>query len=472
MNKKQVIKSIAFILIIAGIFVNLSNLLIPAWVTDTAPTLVQKNIDDQKEKTVDVAFIGSSQLSFGIFSMRMAEKWNIASISCPTSNQPVLCSLFYIRELQKKQDLKLVVFDVSMLYEPEEESRYRQTLDSVPLSMNKLKTIIEHEQDGGTDSLLTYLMPISMYHSRWSSLGKSDFTLDDNSFPIYKGNVVTSQYRDDMTFETVQIETDEGEPDLEISENNMKYFDEIVNHCKDNNLELLLIKTPKGGWTDKKNAGVNELASKYGLTFLDFNTAELLSALNLDFANDWKDWDHLNSRGAIKLSDYLGEYISSQDYGLMDVRDDYYNYKNELKDFNEDLEDAYLVSATGEDFLERMKSDRYEVIIQASANAGIYSEVINGYISNLGVDSAVDVGEGTFYIHIKDGKINKKEYEAITYKADSGKKITFEVAQDQGENIKSIVYVGDNKVKFSSQCGIMVIDKNTGKIVCSRELVE
>ena len=82
------------------------------------------------------------------------------------------------------------------------------------------------------------------------------------------------------------------------------------------------------------------------------------------------------------------------------------------------------------------------------------------------------MGEGIFYIHIKDGKINKKEYEAITYKADSGKKITFEVAQDQGENIKSIVYVGDNKAKFSSQCGIMVIDKNTGKIVCSRELVE
>ena len=62
-----------------------------------------------------------------------------------------------------------------------------------------------------------------------------------------------------------------------------------------------------------------EMAREYGQDVLNFNDERLYNELGMEFDSDYYNSMHLNSKGARKVTEYLGNYIA-ENYDFKDKR--------------------------------------------------------------------------------------------------------------------------------------------------------
>ena len=114
------------------------------------------------------------------------------------------------------------------------------------------------------------------------------------------------------------------------SDRNMEYLDKIYSLCKDNGINLVLMKAPSvfPHWYDEWDKQVNDYADEHGILYL--NTINEAENIGIDYTTDTFDYgQHLNVEGAEKLSLYLGEQLV-KNFRLTDHRQDE-SYKNAWK---------------------------------------------------------------------------------------------------------------------------------------------
>jgi hypothetical protein len=74
-------------------------------------------------------------------------------------------------------------------------------------------------------------------------------------------------------------------------------------------------------WSYEQSEVMKGFAKEMGVEYLDCDTAEIRSQLNLDTSKDYYDQGHMNLSGSIKLSQWFGAYLDNT-YDLPDHRDD------------------------------------------------------------------------------------------------------------------------------------------------------
>ena len=107
----------------------------------------------------------------------------------------------------------------------------------------------------------------------------------------------------------------------------MEYLDKIYSLCKDNGINLVLMKAPSvyPHWYDEWDKQVSDYAYEHGILYL--NTINEAGNIGIDYTTDTFDYgQHLNVEGAEKLSLYLGEQLV-KNFRLTDHRQDE-SYKN------------------------------------------------------------------------------------------------------------------------------------------------
>lgn len=446
MKKTQIIKTITFLLILAVTFVAVTQIFIPKWVTGTSVTLVSDGLYEQKEDTIDVCVLGSSQLVYGISCMRLLEEYGISAYSCATGEQPLLCAYFYLLETHKNQNISTVILDTSMLYEVEEESRFRKTLDSAPFSMNKLAVIRERTRSEESSSFISYLFPIINYHGRWDELGKADLGYITAESEVYRGNILSSNVKRNVSYEKLCVDEDPVDESIQMDENQLRAFEMIVDYCKKENIELLLVKAPKGTWVGTKTVGCQELAKEHGLVYIDFNTAEMISELDLDVTRDFWNDDHLNVRGADKFTDYIGNYLL-QTGEYEDFRNSP-DYDPQLAaDYKREHETKYLQSTYDVDeYLSLWNNERYEVVIQKTG------EITEGWNAELqkslaayGVEQSwAELEDQNYVVHLRNGKVVAEQTAAEPIEDQ------MDLANNRKCNVKSDITLGTGDVKMKA----------------------
>jgi len=114
------------------------------------------------------------------------------------------------------------------------------------------------------------------------------------------------------------IPTGKPLPDYTFGENSYKYLDMMVELCKDNGIELILIKAPTiyPVWYDQWDQQMIQYAQDNGLKY--YNLLEQSDEAGIDFQTDTYDAGlHLNVYGAEKLSIYFGNILKTE-FGLTD----------------------------------------------------------------------------------------------------------------------------------------------------------
>ena len=271
----------------------------------------------------EVVFLGDCEVYEAFSPAVLWEEHGISSRVCGTPQQLMWHSYAILEEVLKRSDPKVVVLGVyGLIYdEPQSEAYNRMVFDHLPASRTKWQVLGDAMTEG--ESLASYLLPLLRYHDRWSELSLRDVSL-----------LLEAQEPVSVRGYLVQTDVVAGDapghegalPPYANAAGGMAldYFERIVSLCRENDIELVLVKAPTDSWRypwhDEYEQKAVALAEKYGLPY--YNFLNDINEIGLDFSTDTYDAGlHLNVYGAEKLTRYFGEVLS-RNYDVTDGRED------------------------------------------------------------------------------------------------------------------------------------------------------
>ncbi len=469
MKKAQIIKSIIFVLVFVLLFQWVSGVLVAKWRDHNCETDVMREFYATKKNTIDVAIIGSSQVVAGASPVELYEDYGISAYALGTSNQNFFCSYYWLKECLRRQDISTLVLDMSMLYVREDAASMRKAMDNMRFSKNKMEMILAQRSLKNAQSSWTYIFDIMKYHTRWKELGKEDFYRKEEDKIQYRGGVLFTGL-EAQDYNRICID-DDGPSDSQMVDYELEYFEKILSLCKEEGIDVLLIKTPKANWNITKHQGASELAEKADLPFLDFNTGELLKAIDFDLTADMKDMDHLNIRGAVKMSSYIGQYLADN-YELADRRKEGLLSEEYLDQYHDKLRESYMIS-NGDvaDYFTYLQNENYDVIISGSSNLIPYwTDEMQQALSEYGVTQDYRMLEGNRFVwHIRDGACLYQEVRnnKMLYQGAFLNGIGFSVAN---EDVTQLIF-DDKEQKINNNGVNIFIYDNSNQAIIDRAYI-
>lgn len=317
---KKTIRIISILIIFILIFIFLNILLKPKY----AETLVEGGMirEYYKEpKDHEVIFIGDCEVYANFSPMVMYEQEGIKAYIRGSSQQMIWQSYYILKETLKYETPKVVVLNVnSMRYGKESkevsEAYNRLTIENMKWSKEKVEIIKASMTE--EETFLSYVFPILRYHSRYDKLTSEDFEylfktkkITHNGFLINK-NIKPAE----------NLPTKRKLASYQFNDECYEYLDKITMLCKQNNIQLVLIKAPSlyPYWYEEYDEQIKQYAEKNNIDY--YNLLEKAEEIGIDYKIDTYDAGlHLNLTGATKLSKYFAKILAEQ-YNLTDYTGD------------------------------------------------------------------------------------------------------------------------------------------------------
>lgn len=438
-------------------------------------------IDAVEKNHVDVLFLGSSHIEYGISPMQIYEDTGIITYNMGTAKQQVPNSYYLLKRVLKKQSPKVVVMDMSPAFlKNTDNAAWRYLLDSMKLDFNKLDMLFNgYRKAKNSDGFFAGLFPIIKYHSRWDDLTKEDFLPAKEGFYYSAGQYVRALNQPtDVTLEQVDQDAktvQDKEYTTKINQKNVEYYEKIRDLCNENGAELLLVKMPvralpseyHSAWTKDRYEASKELAKELGVSYYDF---QYDTDLGIDYQHETVDeGHHLNMFGAKKATNAMESYLLTH-YDLEKRTSSVYD--EGLNVYHKVWEIALLHSKEdAASYFEELSKKQENYILVIGAKDGQLAkqgDETKGYLKRLGLLQT-------------DSDLKKKLYGAILL----GKEVTFESFEDETKianefTVADSVYTlmvnqtstsisVEGKNQFLEEKGILlvVIDRETGVAVDS-----
>lgn len=325
MTRKQGLRAALFLLALCMVLCMLVSVFGLPVGGDTYATRKRfKEFYREPANTWDCVMIGTSCIDRQWVAPLAWKEYGMAAYAMNTDAQPMYLTAFLLDEVRRRQDVKLAVIDVRgirMSALRPAEARVRRVTDSMRMSPNRNRTVqrvIEFTKEyaarddvKGGKKLLAELdepslyFPFLKYHSRWKSkLYGGDF--------IKPASNKKGVYDIKAAFKTKKLKPTEIVTDIaKLNEMQTEILDEILEYGEDAGLEMLFISSPSQlgkGEQPELNAAVRYLEEK-GAKVINFNTVEKYEEIGLDFSKDLYNEHHLNSRGAVKFTEYFAKYL-------------------------------------------------------------------------------------------------------------------------------------------------------------------
>ncbi len=270
----------------------------------------------QPRSTIDVAFLGSSHIHCDVNTALLWKDYGIAAYDYSAAEQPLWITYYYLQEICKYQDPKLVVIDMYSPARYKDDYQYlylADNLNGVRFSLTKIQMILascEYEH------LWEYFPSIATYHDRYDELDEYDweyFKKSRDERAEFKG---FTPYYQNTPFEEPELTQQKSGG---ITLKSEIYLQKIIDYCRDHNIELFLMVSPYKT-TDEDELVYNRVHEIADMNGIQFNSTNYFyDSMELDFEADFNDESHLNFEGSCKFSDYLGREIKEM-YDIPDRR--------------------------------------------------------------------------------------------------------------------------------------------------------
>ena len=272
----------------------------------------------QPADTIDVVFLGSSHIHCDVNTALLWRDYGIAAYDYSAAEQPLWITYYYLQEICKYQNPKLVVLD---LYGParfKDDYQYTwltENLNGFKFSMNKVGILSASCEPS---RFFDYFPSLVTYHMRYSEVKKEDWDYLFSSRyerAAFKG--YTPYFRADPQIEPTLGDEEQGG----LTYKSREYLGNIIEYCADNNIDLFLTVTPYiTTYQDELVYNqVHDIANSYGIKFDSTNYS--YDIMQIDFMNDFYDESHLNYKGSCKFTKYIGDSIKAS-YDIPDHRGD------------------------------------------------------------------------------------------------------------------------------------------------------
>ena len=324
-----------------------------------------------------------------------------------------------------------------MLFEDTPEAQNRKGVDSMKFGLPKLECMINDAIQGKSyESFISYLFPLTRFHSRWKEFGTDNF-IEKCETVNYRGYSFNNEMCGNLSY----MYLEENIPyESTITENRLKYFNKIVNYCEKENIGLVLFKMPDMDWDIERHNAIKNFATQHNLTYIDFNMKDMVEKIEFDYSKDCENDNHLNIYGAEKVTNYLGNYIK-ENYEIKDVREnEEYSYlKEQANQYNYIVDNGKLVNIFDPGkYIEALKNENFTVIFVKN---NLVSDNSENYINLISKDLEFDinkVSQANYCMIWENGKI----------KLEQGSDQNIHIETDIDEDKKLIINTENSSINF------------------------
>lgn len=374
---KGLVKNFLFLGILVSMLWEINQVLMPKYIYKNSiwPTTSSYNQFYQiEENTIDVLFLGSSVCVNAFSPQEIYNSYGIRSYNLGSEQQSIFLSYFWLKEALRFQSPRVVVLDTRFLFDINPENKIntsegliRKSLDPMKWSSVKVEAVNELCEADKTQSRLSYYLTNIRFHSRWSSLGETDFDQSQSQNAELKGYSAIADYGPQSfgTFTPNDPDRLEGfEPT--INPLMVEYLDRTVAFCQKNDIRLVLISLPGNDMND----GIHNYLTRYGNShetdYYNFCEEKKYGAIGAVLPEE-SVIGHENLWGSIKMSRYMGKMLSEV-YGVAAVEDQQWE---RTKDFYEQLKKNCELCHISDfaQYLKAVRNPQYSVFISVRDDA-------------------------------------------------------------------------------------------------------
>lgn len=275
-NIHHIIRPIVFVAILVAIIFSLNNFFA---VTLDIKTIRITGYREEKTNSLDIVAIGNSEIYCAYAPAVMFKEFGYTSYNCGQTQQTMKQTYDWLLDIFKYQNPSLIIWEIENIFE------YK------PISVQTF-----------SDN-----MGLFTRHDNWKQFGILNTTKGKKKARLSKGFVridgIEGYYGGDsyMTRKDLKMGT---------HKKYKEYIEKIVNLCKKNNAELLLVKSASRVWSNDRFDATQKIADKYNLKYVDFNTNYDTNGIDLKI-HTRDGGKHLNTQGAKVTTEYLGRFIDS-----------------------------------------------------------------------------------------------------------------------------------------------------------------
>lgn len=347
---KNLFKAVFFGAILVLIIIFLNRLFSPVGTYEGGwyASWAMQDMYKQKENTIDVLYVGDSNIYAGVSPLEIYNKIGVTGFSASTPMQDIVGSYYIIKEFFKKQKPSVVMLESSEFFTPKEnfsELGKSSEIYFMKFGKNKIDMINDKVYNFSKYEKLTYMLPVLKFHTRYSKLTEFDFRKLINKSEIsYKGYLYDSNIKKmikkkkNRQWNEEEELTTQNNPNLIIQEYVKNKVTLLKEFCKQNNSELVVLSMPTTDeLAEEKYKVLKQYLQEQNIKYINY---DFESQNQIDWTTDTQDggW-HLNIYGAEKVATYISNFIT-QNFEMENKKE-----KTEYNFWNENLKN-YMI-ATG-----------------------------------------------------------------------------------------------------------------------------
>lgn len=299
---KRVLGVIFTLLLIVGMVQYAGYRLKPTGLSNTYCQI--KAFHSIPDNSVDVMVYGSSHAWYGFDVNVLTEKYGLSAYNYSCVWQHMNTTRLFIKDSLETQTPKVILIetylpDVIEDVDMNGEIYYSRFLPNTPAK----KEYLDQCFAGDWGRYVAYYVPLVAFHESWEDVNMKNYVpLDGDVSFFYHSRGVPEHYE----AVPVEIPVNEKFIQYEFSEGTVAVLDDILETCREKDIEVIFYTVPSG-LKYRYSDAFKQYAEENGCAYI--NLFEKVDECGINQETDFKDKGHLNSNGAKKVAEYMGQYI-------------------------------------------------------------------------------------------------------------------------------------------------------------------
>ena len=301
------------IIILLGFTIHFLNILLRPVNTDNAYRAID-TFHSLEENSIEVIGYGSSHMWRGLNVMEMYKNYGIGAYNYGCNWQHINTTSLFFHDSLRTQSPKIVLIETFFINDLLKDTNINGEIyytRAIPDSKEKEKYLKQCFGDS-KERYLSYYLPLYAFHDNWVNISKESFQKNSNSYDFKKN--MGYYYNDDTIPITIKDSSEYQQ--LSLSQDAKDVLDDIIRICKKKNIQVIFFTIPHSEGNPYHDA-ISQYAEENQCSYIDL--FDSIEEIGIDLDSDFADVGHLNNKGADKVGQFMGKYIS-ENYQYQDMK--------------------------------------------------------------------------------------------------------------------------------------------------------